>query len=73
MGPVTFEPAGGTGPITVERRFADRPFEAVGTVPAGGPYTFSEADLAPGTYTYRLRRAGDGGRTLTSASATAEV
>jgi choice-of-anchor B domain-containing protein len=69
---LAFEPAADGGPFTVERRFEGRDFEVVGTVAAGGPYTFSDTGLPPGTYTYRLRRTADG-RELTSVASTAEV
>jgi choice-of-anchor B domain-containing protein len=71
---ITFEPADAAGgPITVERRFADRAFETVGTVAAGGPYTFRDENLSPGQYVYRLRRAGPDGRHLTSTTASSQV
>ena len=71
---ITFTPADeGSGEIVVERRFAERDFETVGTVAPGGPYTFRDENLAPGTYSYRLRRAGAGGRQLTSSTATVQV
>jgi choice-of-anchor B domain-containing protein len=71
---LTFTPAEATGGvITVERRFADRPFETVGTIAEGGPYTFRDEGLAPGAYTYRLRRAGASGRALTSSAVSVEV
>jgi choice-of-anchor B domain-containing protein len=70
---VAFEPAGTPGDaVTVERQFAGRGFEAAGTVPAAGPYTFRDEGLAPGSYTYRLRT-GDGGRAFTSVVTTVEV
>ncbi len=71
---LTFTPAdAGGGEIVVERRFADREFETIGTVAPGGPYTFRDEGLSPGTYAYRLRRAGAAGRQLVSTAATVQV
>jgi len=71
---LTFEPAEPAGgPFTIERRFGDREFVAAGTVAPGGPYTFRDDALAPGTYTYRVRRTAPDGRVLTSSPAAVDV
>ncbi|HLA64110.1 MAG TPA: T9SS type A sorting domain-containing protein, partial [Rhodothermales bacterium] len=70
---IQFEPAMNGGPITVERRFEGRGFEAAGTAAATGPYTFHDQGLAPGNYSYRLRRTGANGRTYTSIAMNAMI